>query len=766
MGRDGEVLRVTSNRLTDKHAVGTVAELIGILDDVQAVAIVIAAVHPVVHIVPPALDVPVLCETVSIPIGRRSTGVVLHGVRTPVVLLGIAGRAAPADPLAVPIRELHQEQHVYIPHLGKVQLPDVGPQVVDLGSCRAPSDAHLLGLVGLRLVGAICAVIPGDVGEVQLAQTVPTVHIHRVNMEPFHGAVCDLKLQFLTALAPLVPILGFLHHHAARPGDLGHVLPRVQVVKGRGAGAVVHRRVGVPKARRSVGALTLGGAAAGPVPFHAVDGHELSIDCYLLIGPSQIVGSRSYFNSNCSRAGDVIYTVHRNLAGLLIDVTDRSHINIIGNGRDHAVALSGHGKLGASGAGIQRHTCRTYRYDLIALADSPGSCLGVHRAIPPLMVGIRCKGGSVPCAGVDLRLYRYRHFVWIIIGVPHRSFGVPIILQSSALGGNLGDGSSADAPLNGFIGRRTVRPHAIQKNKCGRVGAGIGLCGHLHFGIHLVKVIPFRCLGRSRIGRRALLRRNGYNNAGNGPLDLLGLNGTVPPLVVGGRSKCGFVIACVSSRSVSANGQLTDVVVGPGGSLRFAVGRQYIVLHRKRSDDRPVNDPLNRDLVQAAGELISIRQIKPCGIGPSVHAVGRAGNGHLRRIIPSPGRSFSSPVIGKDSILNRDSHLNGVDCNIQAGGLGHTLIGITDLHRTAPQSRESGLGIGVSRNLLRRVIREFGSNHHSRRGKFLQIVIDHLGGVVGNGNGYQHLLHSNRHTCRLGDAAFGIGDNHLRHPIR
>ena len=148
LSRDGEIAGVAAGRPAHQNPVGAVAELIGILDDVQAAAVVIAPVHPVVHVVPPALDVPVLAESVGIPAGRRGSRVVLHGVRLAVVLLGAAGRTAPADALAIPVRKLHQEQHVHIPHLGKVHLPDVRPQVMGASPGRAPGNIHLLRLIG------------------------------------------------------------------------------------------------------------------------------------------------------------------------------------------------------------------------------------------------------------------------------------------------------------------------------------------------------------------------------------------------------------------------------------------------------------------------------------------------------------------------------------------------------------------------------------------------------------------------------------------
>ena len=153
---------------------------------------------------------------------------------------------------------------------------------MDTGTSRTSGDTDLLRLVGLRLVGAGGAVIPGNVGEVQFAETIAAIHVHRVHMESLNRTIRNLELQLLARLGPLVPILGLLDHHAAGTGLLDHAGPGHQIVKGRGSITVVHSRIRIAEPGRCVGAGALGGAAAGPIPFHAVDGDELCLDRNIL----------------------------------------------------------------------------------------------------------------------------------------------------------------------------------------------------------------------------------------------------------------------------------------------------------------------------------------------------------------------------------------------------------------------------------------------------------------------------------------------------
>ena len=239
--RNGEVGRIARRGRADQRAIRAVAEVVGIADDIQAVIVVIAAVHPVINIVPPAFDIAILRKAVAVAVCRGRTGVVTHRVGLTVVHLGIARRAASADALAVPVGKLHKEQHVHIPELSEIHLPEVSTEVMDAGSRLASRDVYLLSGArgGLITDGAV---ITADVGVVQLAKAVPAVPVYRVNGEARNGTVCDLELQLLAGLGPLEPILRLLDLNAATAGLLNHARPRHLAVKGRRTSAVVHSR--------------------------------------------------------------------------------------------------------------------------------------------------------------------------------------------------------------------------------------------------------------------------------------------------------------------------------------------------------------------------------------------------------------------------------------------------------------------------------------------------------------------------------------------
>ena len=608
--------------------------------------------------------------------------------------------------------------------------------------------------------------VPADVGVIQLAQAIAPIHIHRVHMEPLNRAVRDLQLQLLPRLGPLEPILGLFHHHTTGPGNLGHVPPRVQVVKWGGAGAIIHCRIGVAEPGRPVCALALGGAAAGPIPLHAVDGDELSLDLYLLVRAGQIVVPLCHLDGNCGGACGVLYTVHRHLPRDLIDAAHGSHTLTVGDGGDHAVPLPGHREFGASGTGVQGHSCGAYRHYLVALGDGPSRGLAAHFAVPPLVVGVRCKGGGVSRPGVDLGLHRNGHLIAVIIAVPGRGLGVAVVLRHLALLGHRRQAGPANGPVYRLLPGGAVRPHAFQQGKGGGMGARVGLGRHRHRGILLVKVVPLRRLRRARIDGRALLYRDGYDNAGDGPDDLLGPGGAVPPLVVGRGGEGGGIVLGICAEPLPADDQLAGVVVVPGGRLGLSVGRQHIALLRRRSDDRPVDDPAYGRLILPSGEYIAIVQNKLGGIGACIDAIGFSGNGHLSGAISGPRRRLGLSVIGQNSILNRDGHLDGVHRHRQACGLGHALVGVLDLHCLLPQCGERVRGVGVSGDFLRGFVRISGCDHHSGRIKGLQILVCHLCRVCRDGDGHQHLLHRHGYAGRLGDPPLRVSNGHLRDPIR
>ena len=166
---------------------------------------------------------------------------VTHRVGLTVVHLGIARRAASADALTVPVSKLNEEQHVHIPELSKVHLPEVSAEVMNTAARLASRDVYLLcgSRGGLVAAGAVVA---ADVGEIQLAKAVPTVPVYRVNGESLDITVRDLELQLLASLRPFEPILRLLDLNTACAGLLHHTGPRHQVVKGRRTAAVVYSR--------------------------------------------------------------------------------------------------------------------------------------------------------------------------------------------------------------------------------------------------------------------------------------------------------------------------------------------------------------------------------------------------------------------------------------------------------------------------------------------------------------------------------------------
>ena len=239
--RNGKVGRIARRGCADRCAIRVVAEVVGICDNIQAVAVVIAAIHPVINIVPPAFDVAILREAVAVAACRGRTGVITHRVGLTVVHLGTVRRAASADALAIPVGKFHEEQHIHIPELSEIHLPEVSTEVMDAGSRLASRDVYLLCGARGGLVAA-GAVITADVGVVQLAKAVSAVAVHRVNGEARNGTVCDLELELLAGLGPLEPILRLLDLNAACASLLDHTAPRHLAVKGRRTAAVVHSR--------------------------------------------------------------------------------------------------------------------------------------------------------------------------------------------------------------------------------------------------------------------------------------------------------------------------------------------------------------------------------------------------------------------------------------------------------------------------------------------------------------------------------------------
>ena len=324
---------------------------------------------------------------------------VTHRVGLTVVHLGTVRRAASADALAVPVGKFHEEQHIHIPELSKVHLPEVSTEVMDAGSRLASRDVYLLcgARGGLITAGAV---ITADVGVVQLAKAVSAIPVYRVNGESLDITVRDLELQLLAGLRPLEPILRLLDLNAAAAGFLHHTGPRHQIIKGRRATAVVHRRRRVTEACRRVCARALGLAAARPIPLNAVDRDESGrhIDCR--IRSRLVVRPLGDLDGDLGRAGRVVHALNGHNAGALIDGFDLRDARVVRGGCDRTVALAVHRKGGGLGAALQYDGARRIGHTVRGLADRPRCRFASSAAVGPLVVGSRRKGGAVSaCVG-------------------------------------------------------------------------------------------------------------------------------------------------------------------------------------------------------------------------------------------------------------------------------------------------------------------------------------------------------------------------------
>ena len=389
----------------------------------------------------------------------------------------------------------------------------------------ASRDVYLLcgARGGLITAGAV---ITADVGVVQLAKAVPAVPVYRVDGEALDITVRDLELQLLAGLRPLEPILWLLDLNAAAAGLLHHAGPRHQVVKGRRATAVVHRRRRISKVCCCVRTSALGLAAARPIPLNAVDRDESCRHIDRRIGSRLVVRALSDLDRDLGYAGRVAHALNGNNAGALIDGFDLRDARVIRGGCDRTVALAVHRKGCGLGTALQHDGARRIGHVVHGLADRPRCCLASGAAIRPLVVGSRRKGSAVS-ACVGSGRHGNGHLCRVIGGIPRRSLLVAVISQRTALGGDCRDGGSADGPLNGLCRGRTVRPHTLLQGKGRRVLAGIRLGRYAHRGVLIVEIPPTRRLGAAVVGQRAALRRNRNEHRDDRPLHFLGAGAAI-----------------------------------------------------------------------------------------------------------------------------------------------------------------------------------------------------------------------------------------------
>ena len=284
---------------------------------------------------------------------------------------------------------------------------------------------------------------------------------------------------------------------------------------------------------------------------------------------------------------------------------------------------------------------------------------------------------------------------------------------------------------------------------------------HLDGAVVGVEVVPLRRLGRPGVSGDILLRRDGHDDAGDGPGGRLHSGGAVPPLIVVRGGELGGVVSGLSAEPVAAQSELTHDVAVPGGRFGRAVGRQNVALGGQRRNDCPADDPVHRGFAGAVGEQISVDQRKLGGVGAGVDAIGSPGYGHFDGVIPVPGGGLGAAVIGGGVLLRGNGYLNGLHRHIQAGGLGHALVGVVQADGLLTQSGECGAGVGVSGGGSRGAVRKMGGNDHAGRVEALQVLIDGFSGLGSDLDGDQDLFHGDGSAGRLGGPALRIGDGDL-----
>lgn len=242
--------------LADQDAAGAVRKGRRVENDHHAVAVVVAAVHPVEAVVPQALNVAVLRGCAVGRAGaRRRAGVVRHGIRIAHVLhAGVVAAAVADDCLAVPVGVLDDVEQPDGKGHQKVALPHGRTEGVDVASRGAARDVVFWRRSSVALVVAAAAVVASDVDHIAFALAVPAVHVRGRDGEAVRCGVRDLDFQAVSDLRQLVPELrdgdelarrAVLAHDHAAPRQLG-------VERGAIVADAAHVSDGVGKARRVV----------------------------------------------------------------------------------------------------------------------------------------------------------------------------------------------------------------------------------------------------------------------------------------------------------------------------------------------------------------------------------------------------------------------------------------------------------------------------------------------------------------------------------
>ena len=443
--------RVAARWRTDARASAAVAEIVGVQDEVQPVAVVVAAVHPVVDIIPQALNVAVLN---TYAVGRAGVlhcaGVVRHTVRRAHILHTAVVAAAVADfRLRVPVGKLYDiEQPDGEPH-GEIHLPEVRAEGVDAASGGASGDVVLRRHAGFTLVVA-GAVIPADVNDIPFAVSVAPVHVCGGNREACGRLVGDLDFDAAAALSELVPELRNNDHRVTGASGLCHSCPRLQIVKRRAVTARAgHIRNRVNKAGGFIGSRPFGGACA--VPARAVDVHEIYLNPASLIRRGGVVCACGYLYRDGGRTGG--FTCD---SDFVPGNADCGNPGAAGDGRNRAVACTGYSDRPGLRGVVQRHIGRVKAKGACRLSNRPVHRLCGRSPVSPLVVRPRredCAVGSRIGSGVRAA---DGHFAGVVV-CPCRRLRGACVGQAAARRGRC-DGRPVDSPLDGLGSLRIIRP--------------------------------------------------------------------------------------------------------------------------------------------------------------------------------------------------------------------------------------------------------------------------------------------------------------------
>ena len=221
--------------LADQDAAGAVRKGRRIENDHHAVAVVVAAVHPVEAVVPQALNVAVLrgCAVSRAGACRRA-GVVRHGIRVAHVLhAGVVATAVADDCLTVPVGVLDDVEQPDGEGHQKVALPHGRAEGVDVASRGTARDVVLRRGSAVALVVAAAAMVASDVDHIAFAFSISSIHTSRTDREAIYCAICNLNIYTHSILCQLIPELRDTNYFSAIANTSYHTTPRHEIIKWR-----------------------------------------------------------------------------------------------------------------------------------------------------------------------------------------------------------------------------------------------------------------------------------------------------------------------------------------------------------------------------------------------------------------------------------------------------------------------------------------------------------------------------------------------------